>query len=237
MSGTHPTGHVDSSSLGIRLELQEVIEQARVLAPWALYGLLFFASFIEYVIPPLPGDTTVVAGVTLASAWGWDPLPFIFIVSAGAALGSSLAFAFGRWLSTRQALHRLGPRRRLVVDEIIEKMKRRGEVYLVINRFLPGVRAVFFVAAGVANLRFRRVLFYATVSALVWNSLLVWLGYSLGQNVEALDHILRQYSVIIGIVVGLVIAFWVGRLVVKSRAKMRERDRSEEIDRDAEDEH
>ena len=40
-----------------------------------------------------------------------------------------------------------------------------------------------------------------------------------------------------GVVVGLVIAFWVGRLVVKSRAKMRERDRSEEIDRDAEDEH
>ena len=219
------------------MELREVIEQARVLAPWALYALLFFAAFIEYVIPPLPGDTTVVAGVTLASAWGWDPVPFVFIVSAGAAIGSSVAFGMGRWLSKRKALHRLGPRRRMVVDEIIGKMRRRGEVYLVINRFLPGVRAVFFIAAGVAGLRFRAVLFYATVSALVWNSLLVWLGYSLGQNVDTLEHVIRQYSVAIGLVVGFVLTFWLVRLVIKTRSVVREGNGSEKIDGDTEDKH
>ena len=216
------------------MELREVIEQARVLAPWGLYALLFFAAFIEYVIPPLPGDTTVVAGVTLASAWGWNPVPFIFIVSLGAALGSSVAFAFGRWIAGRQALERLGPRRRVIVEDIVEKMRRRGEAYLVVNRFLPGVRAVFFVAAGVAGLRYKAALFYATLSALVWNSLLVWLGYSLGSNVDELEELLRNYSLIIGVVVGSIIVGWLWLLVIKSRPEMSESDRSEKIDSDAE---
>ena len=218
------------------MELQEVIEQARVLAPWTLYALLFFAAFIEYVIPPLPGDTTVVAGVTLASAWGWDPIPFVFVVSSGAAIGSSVAFVFGRWLSKREALHRLGPRRKMVVNDLIGKMRRRGEVYLVINRFLPGVRAVFFVAAGVAGLRYRLVLFYSTVSAIVWNSLLVWLGYSLGQNVDTLDHLIRNYSVIIGSVVAFVLVFWTLRLIIKSRTVVGEGDSAEQVDSDTEEE-
>jgi membrane protein DedA with SNARE-associated domain len=212
------------------LELQEFIEQARVLSPLGLYGLLFFAAFIEYVIPPLPGDTTVVAGVTLASAWGWDPVPFVFVVSSGAALGASTAFAIGRWLSTWQSLHTLGRRRRLVVDDLVEKMRRRGPLYLVFNRFLPGVRAVFFLAAGVAGLRYRAVVFYAAVSALAWNSLLVWIGYSLGNNVETLDHVIRNYAVVIGTVVATIVTLWLARLIIKSRSEVREGDRAEKVD-------
>jgi membrane protein DedA with SNARE-associated domain len=218
------------------LDLQEIIEQARVLTPWGLYALLFFAAFIEYVIPPLPGDTTVVAGVTLASAWGWDPVPFVFVVSLGAALGASTAFGIGRWLSTRQALHTLGPRKRMVVNDLIEKMRRRGAVYLIFNRFLPGVRAIFFLAAGVAGLRFRAVLFYATASALVWNSLLVWIGYSLGNNVDTLDHVIRHYSVVIGSVVATIVILWLLRLVIKTRGEVREGNRAEEVHRDTESE-
>ena len=57
-----------------------------------------------------------------------------------------------------------------------------GEVYILLNRFLPGVRALFVYAAALAGMRFWRVMLFALGSALapltrpVWRPLPVHLG-------------------------------------------------------------
>ena len=63
-------------------------------------------------------------------------------------------------------------------------MQRHGAVLLVINRFVPGVRALFFVAAGLAGLPLRAVVGWSVVSSLLWNAALVAVGTWVGWNVD-----------------------------------------------------
>ena len=99
------------------------------------------------------------------------------------------------WYAGRKAathLDRLSERRRRQVDRLVGGFRRYGPVLLVANRFVPGVRALFFVAAGVAELSLPVVVAWATVSAALWNAVLLGLGAWVGWNLEALIGAVRQ---------------------------------------------
>jgi membrane protein DedA with SNARE-associated domain len=199
------------------MDLQAIVESLREWPPVLVYLILFLTAFIEYVVPPVPGDTFVVGGAVLVSAFGWGFLPVLLIVTAGAVFGAWLDFMLGRWLHRSERLEKLGPRGRAAVDGIVRQMKKHGPIYLAVNRFLPGIRAFFFVAAGLAGLRTSQVLLWSTVSALAWNAGLVGLGYALGSNLEMLETVLRDYSVAVWIVLGLVIVLTLWRVLRKPR--------------------
>ena len=50
-----------------------------------------------------------------------------------------------------------------------DSQMKRGNWYLAANRFLPALRAFFFVGAGLANMPLRAVIFWGGLSAAVWN--------------------------------------------------------------------
>lgn len=158
--------------------------------PIAVYALLFGGAFIEYVFPPFPGDTVVVAGAVLVGAHGWGLGPVFVAVLAGTLVGVAVDLAIGR----RVPVERLSGRSREVVDQLVGAFRRHGAVLLAANRFVPGVRALFFVAAGIAGLRTGPVLAWALVSATAWNLLLLWVGSTVGQNLGALADWIARYQ-------------------------------------------
>lgn len=181
-------------------DVEGVLAATQQWPPAAVYAALFAGSLIEYVFPPFPGDTVVVAGAALVGAHGWSAAPVWTTVTAGSVAGALLDLLVGRWLA-RGAIARLAPKTRSVIDELVGQFRRHGSVYLALNRFLPGIRALLFVAAGVAGLPTGAVLGWATLSAAVWNAGLVGLGLLLGQNIEALAESMQRYNLVTGLVV------------------------------------
>ncbi len=92
-----------------------------------------------------------------------------------------------------------------------KRFRRHGPVYLVLNRFVPGIRPFFFIAAGMAGMRARAVLFYGSLSALLWNLALIGAGMLLGANLYALLGWVERYSLVAGLLVVVVILFFVIR--------------------------
>jgi membrane protein DedA with SNARE-associated domain len=82
----------------------------------------------------------------------------------------------------------------------------------MLNRFLPGVRAFFFVAAGMAGLRLRAVLFYGALSALAWNVLIIVVGASVGASWDRLRALFEGYTRVLWGLLGLVALVLVARL-------------------------
>ena len=205
--------------MGIVDTLQQALQEA---GPWALV-ILFGASLIEYVFPPFPGDSVVVLGAFYA-ARGVLPLPGVFAaVTFGSVAGAAIDYAIGMRL--RKATERLpsdgsDPRRtrRLARMRRIEAAdERHGDLYILANRFLPGIRGFFFVAAGMAAIPRRRVLVLGGISAAVWNALLLAAGWAVGENLDHLEKLFRTYSLLawgaIGAVAALLVLRWVvGRL-------------------------
>ena len=182
----------------------EWLQTLAALPPAAAWGMLAMGAFLEYVFPPFPGDTVVVAGAALAGALGWHPAPAFVAVTAGAVLGSAAATAAGRWAAPR--LEQLSPGQRAAVDSLVDGLRTHGAWYLALNRFVPGVRGLFFVAAGIVDLPWPVVLGWSTVSALAWNTLLFGLGWALGSNIETLDFVVRTYAMGVGAVVMIAVA-------------------------------
>src|SRR5205085_11277069 len=104
--------------------------------------------------PPAPGDLMVVAGAwySLHGGAGW-PLAFAAVTS-GSLVGAAIDWRIGIWLAGRiergQGTGRFFDVTTLRAVE--ERYRRWGAALLILNRFLPAVRGVFFVAAGVARL-------------------------------------------------------------------------------------
>ena len=179
--------------------------------------VLALSAAIEYVFPPFPGDTVVLAGAVLASVGGWDLWPVLAACTAGSILGAWLDFRVGLAAAKRRDAGRLGARLRASpgLDRILAGYRRWGPAFLALNRFMPGIRALFFVAAGMARMRTGPVLAWAAVSALAWNALLLALGSALGQNLDRLEALSRAYAMILWILLGVALVagavWWLSR--------------------------
>jgi membrane protein DedA with SNARE-associated domain len=175
--------------------------------------LLAFCAFIEYVFPPFPGDIVVVFGAFLVARRGWPATAVFGSVTAGSVAGFMMAYSAGRWLRRAESHWIQGrlARARPTIDRLVERFSRHGSWYLAINRFLPSVRALFFVAAGMVPLPPWKVLVFGLVSALVWNALLFALGATAGWQWSRLQQIFLTYGTVAWIVVAVVGGAWLLR--------------------------
>jgi len=150
--------------------------------------------------------------------------PFAMGLTVGGSLvGATMDYFIGVWLGRRvdrlpseRNGRRWTPLTREKYELLTERFRRHGAAYIAINRFLPGIRAFFFVAAGAAGMRLWKVLVYATLSALAWNGLILGVGYSVGANWDRLRSLFSSYTTFVWIVLAFALGFglcvwWVKR--------------------------
>jgi membrane-associated protein len=182
-------------------------------------GTLFLSAMIEYVLPPFPGDTVTLFGAFLAAVEGWS-VPLVFVaVTAGSVAGAALDYALGRRLGRAPVETLTGRKRRLreLAAPLIARFERRGAAYLALNRFLPGIRALLFVAAGMARLPAWKVLAWGAAAAALWNALIIAAGFAVGANWPRLLEWLRTYTAIAWIAVGLIVLALVARRLLRRK--------------------
>ncbi len=200
--------------------LQSVLDFLSAGQSAAGLGVLLLSSAVEYVFPPFPGDTVTLFGAFLAATSGWS-VPLVFLaVTIGSLGGASLDYALGRRLA-RTPVERLSGRRRrarLRADAIVARFERHGAVYVAINRFLPGIRALFFVAAGMARLPYGKVIGWGALSAAAWNSLIIAAGLAIGSSWQRLLGFFESYTTLVWIALGAVAALIVLRWALGKRA-------------------
>ena len=188
-----------------------------------LIGLLILGASagIEYIFPPFPGDAITLVGAMLIPLAKW-PIGWVFLaVLLGSLMGAAINWRVGRWLVDAQRhtwLHRwLGqPNVERRITTLTERFAKHGSIYICLNRFLPAFRALFFIAAGMANVPFWRVMGFGAISAALWNGALLGVGWLVGFNLQALERLLKQYSVVVWSVLGL---FLIGYLLFQWRKR------------------
>jgi membrane protein DedA with SNARE-associated domain len=165
--------------------------------------VLFFATLIEYVFPPFPGDLLVALGAWYAveGAISW-PATFAS-VTAGALVGAWIDYRVGAALG-RRIDRRLTTRSALSAERLARfeaSYRRWGDVLLLANRFFPGIRAFIFLAAGASGIPMRKVLLYGGISAAAWNALLLGAGAFFAKNAGELVALFERYTRVAWLVV------------------------------------
>ncbi len=199
--------------------IEEILDAAGDQPGFFEFFLLGLAALLEYVVPPVPGDFVVLVGAFFVGAKGWSAPAFFLTVNLSSAVGFSIDYAVGVWIAKRDAAWRERyPRwRRLgtTIDKVERSFARWGAIYIACNRFLPALRAACFVAAGMAGVRYWKVLLWGLVSSLLWNSLIFLVGVMVGNNREELFSFFRTYSLVAWTVVAVAVIGWVLRWVLR----------------------
>jgi membrane-associated protein len=210
-----------TSLQGLAAALSDALSRASPLAPAILLG----ATLVEYVFPPFPGDLVVVLGAWWA-VQGRLSWPAAFAaVTAGALAGAWIDWTIGAWIGRRierratlpTVVHRILTPERVAAFE--EGYRRWGGLLILANRFLPGVRAFLFVAAGAARVPRRKVLLLGAISALAWNALLLGAGALLARNLDDLVDWFDRYTRVASTVVAAVLVALAAAWALRRRAR------------------
>lgn len=177
------------------------------------YCVLGGAALMEQLLPFLPGDSIAVFGIVMAVSAGYSAGGVYVALNAGALVGGLIAYSFGRWIGghreARTPRFLRGQQIRATIDAALARFDAHGVAFLTVNRFVPAVRAVVFLAAGMARVEIWKVAFFGTLSAMAWNGVLMGLGWGLGANFETLEDWIATYTYvaipIIVLVVGVMI--------------------------------
>lgn len=173
-----------------------------------IYLVIAVGAGVENVVPPVPADTFVLLGAFLAESGRADPwlvFAFTWFANVGSAIGVyGLAYrhgptvvetGLGRWL--------LKPRQLAQIDGFYQ---RWGTPAIFVSRFLPGLRALVPVFAGLTHVPLRKVFLPMAVASAIWYGALVYLGALAGRNWAAIMELFDRASTGLLAVASVVIA-------------------------------
>jgi membrane-associated protein len=132
----------------------------------------------------LPGDTLLFsAGLLLAIGKDYHaPLGVVLVVAALAAVAGNLVGYWVGYTAGPRVFQR--PNSRLFRPEYVERsagfFRRFGRTTILLARFVPIVRTVATVMAGVSRMPFRQYALYSVIGGIVWADGVLLLGYWLG---------------------------------------------------------
>jgi membrane-associated protein len=166
----------------------------------------------------LPGDTLLfAAGISIATGTITSPLAAYLVVAPIAAVAGNLVGYWIGYTAGPVVFHR--PNSRLFRPEYVtrahEFFERFGSWTIIIGRFVPIVRTVVTVMAGVGRMRFALYTLYSVVGAVLWADGVLLLGHQLGKIQFVRDHKnWIDYLVIVVVILGFVpvaVHYWQGR--------------------------
>jgi membrane protein DedA with SNARE-associated domain len=187
---------------------EDILNQISTFPPLWIYITLFLFAFVENVFPPSPSDVLLVVGGTLIGTGAINFILALAFATIGSITGFMLMFYIGSTVD-KKVIH--SGRFKYIPLNTIEKVeiwfRKYGYFVIVANRFMPGTRAVISFFAGISNLEPKKTIILCFISALLWNAILLYLGFIFGDNVEKVDEYLTTYSNIV-IAVTVIVAFY-----------------------------
>jgi membrane protein DedA with SNARE-associated domain len=170
---------------------------------------LAFGLVIDSFGIPVPSEILVPLATILAFQGRFELWAVFVVATVAQVVGSSIAYAIGRY-GGEPLLERYG-KYVLISQHDLQRVHRVFEKYgiwvTLVGRCVPGIRGLVAYPAGVAEMPWRTFLLFTVVGSAVWTAFLMVLGYWLGGNLELMDQLAHQFSVV-GIVLVLGFLVW-----------------------------
>jgi membrane protein DedA with SNARE-associated domain len=180
------------------LPTAETIIEIIKSAPWHwMVVILFGSAMIEYFFPPFPGDTVLLFGAFLVGNGRFPLFPVFIATTAGGLTGFLLVYLLCYALNpSYEKLKNKAPFNRFSnsFSKIESQFEKWGDLLIALNRFMPGIRAGFFWAAGFTRRDPKKVILLGTISLLVWNGGIMVAGYSVGNNWALFKSLFAAYQ-------------------------------------------
>ncbi|ABW02516.1 DedA family protein [Caldivirga maquilingensis] len=177
------------------------------------YMGLFILMTLESLSLPIPSEVILPFTGYLIYIGRLSLIPALIDSVIASLIGSLILYLLSYYVGYSIVL-KLGKyvgisRRHL--DAAEQWFNKYGGVSVVLAKFIPGIRALISIPAGVARMNVWLFMLYTTVGSTIWNIVLIYIGLSLGPAWETGLTLVSRYIdylalALIAVVIVLVIA-------------------------------
>lgn len=191
--------------------IQDVMQQ------YIQYGylIIFLLIAIENIFPPIPSEVILTFGGYLTTKYELTMWMVVLAATAGSVFGAIVLYGVGRCFRPERLQSWFDGRLGRILHLKGEDVRRaqgwfdsRGKSTVFFCRFIPVIRSLISIPAGMARMKMPIFLFYTTIGTFIWNTVLVSLGAAAGAAWAKVAGYMDMYSKIgiIVLVIVLVIA-------------------------------
>lgn len=183
--------------------------QAWIIEIMNQFGYLgiFLLIAIENIFPPIPSEVILLFGGFMSTYSNMHIVGIIIASTLGSLGGAYILYFIGK-IFNKERLKRIvrgkiGKVLRLKerdIDMADEWFDKKGNKTVFFCRFIPIVRSLISIPAGMSEMPLVKFTLYTVIGSLIWNTVLSIAGQTVGENWESILGIFEQYSHIAAIV-------------------------------------
>ena len=182
------------------------------------YGYLgvFLLIMIENVFPPIPSEVILLFGGFMTTYTKLKIIGMVIASTLGSVVGALILYQVGKIFNKDRLKKiisgKIGKILRLKPSDIDASnhwFNTKGTKTVFYCRFIPVVRSLISIPAGISKMNMFTFLFYTILGSLIWNIVLIILGSILGNNWTKILQILDTYTNIVIIVLILIIIIFI----------------------------
>jgi membrane protein DedA with SNARE-associated domain len=177
------------------------------------YPSVFLLMVMESMVFPVPSEAVMPFAGFLIVQKTFTFWQVVLVSTFGSIVGSLASFAIG-YYGGMPFVKRFGKYALLDPQELEATehfFQKHGDITILICRFIPVVRHLISIPAGVGKMNLVKFSIFTLIGAGIWNSFLAYIGCVLKNNWAEV----MKYSHIIDIVVVLLLAGLVGLYVAR----------------------
>lgn len=207
--------------------------QAWIIEIMNQFGYLgiFLLIAIENIFPPIPSEVILLFGGFMSTYTNMHIVGIIIASTLGSLVGAYALYFIGKIFNKERLKKivrgKIGKVLRLKekdIDMADEWFDKKGNKTVFFCRFIPIVRSLISIPAGMSEMPLGKFTLYTVVGSLIWNTVLSIAGQTVGVNWESILAIFEQYSHIAAIVlvilgVGAIVWFYSKKRTKKSKTK------------------
>ena len=207
--------------------------QAWIIEIMNQFGYLgiFLLIAIENIFPPIPSEVILLFGGFMATYTNMHIVGIIIASTLGSLVGAYALYFIGKIFNKERLKKivrgKIGKVLRLKekdIDMADEWFDKKGNKTVFFCRFIPIVRSLISIPAGMSEMPLGKFTLYTVVGSIIWNTVLSIAGQTVGANWESILAIFEQYSHIAAIVlvilgVGAIVWFYSKKRTKKSKTK------------------
>ncbi|KIL51572.1 hypothetical protein KP77_10840 [Jeotgalibacillus alimentarius] len=183
-----------------------------IMSEYGYIGVLLLIA-LENIFPPIPSEIILTFGGFMTVESTMTIPGVVLAATAGSVIGAVLLYWVGLQLDVERLekiVNRWGHVLRITKKDIHRAdawFDRYGPWTVFFCRFVPLIRSLISIPAGMSNMKFPLFLVLTAIGTLIWNIVLVSLGASLGNSWDVVVEYMEVYSRIIYAILLVIVVF------------------------------
>ena len=183
------------------------------------YAGIVVLMALESMVAPLPSEAVMPFAGFLIFEGRFSFHEVILFSTMGSIVGSVISYYAGLY-GGRPFVNRFG--KYFLLDthdlEFTERFfKKYGDKTIFFSRFIPVIRHLISIPAGVGEMKIGKFILYTAIGAGLWNSFLAYAGFRLKSHWEEIRHYSQTLDIAVVILLVLGLGYFVYRHLERQR--------------------